>query len=141
MIHFIQCKDKHSVEKYIKIFCVGNPEVGKSTLVEVISTEARKWWKLIPRPLRRVKNVPHHTAGIIPNLFRSRLFGNVVLYDMAGQIEYYSSHAAVLERTLLCSPPAFIVVVDLAESVDDIVRKLKFWWSFINIMQHVLKLL
>ena len=132
MIHFIQCKDKHSVEKYIKMFCVGNPEVGKSTLVKIITTEASKWWKLVPRPLRRVKNVPHHTAGIIPTLFQSKLFGNVVLYDLAGQIEYYSSHAAVIERTLLCSPPAFLVVVNLAESVDDIVSKLKFWWSFIN---------
>ena len=132
MINFIRCKDKHSVEKYIKIFCVGNPEVGKSTLLEVISTEATKWWKLIPRPLRKVKNVPHHTAGIIPTLFQSRLFGRVVLYDLAGQIEYYSSHAAVIERTLLCSPPAFIVVVNLAESVKDVVQKLKFWWSFIN---------
>ena len=132
MIHFIQCKNEHSVEKYIKMFCVGNPEVGKSTLVKTITTEASKWWKLVPRPLRRVKNVPHHTAGIIPTLFQSKLFGNVVLYDMAGQIEYYSSHAAVIERTLLRSPPAFLVVVNLAESVNDIVTKLKFWWSFID---------
>ena len=132
MIHFIQCKNEHSVEKYIKMFCVGNPEVGKSTLVKIITTEASKWWKLVPRPLRRVKNVPHHTAGIIPTLFQSKLFGNVVLYDMAGQIEYYSSHAAVIERTFLHSPPAFLVVVNLEESADDIVTKLNFWWSFID---------
>ena len=130
--HFTECKTKHSIQTYVKIFFIGNPSTGKSTLVEAISSETSWWWKLLPHWLRKVKDVPLHTAGIIPSTFRSKTFGNTVLYDMAGQYEYYSSHAAVIENTVLSSPPAFIVVVNLNESDDKIMERLKYWWSFID---------
>ena len=130
--YFTECKTKHAIQTYIKIFFIGNPSTGKSTLVEAICRQASKWWKLLPSPLRRVRNVPTHTAGIIPITFRSKKFGNTVLYDMAGQYEYYSSHAAVIQSTILCSPPAFIVFVNLSESEGQIIDKVKYWWSFLN---------
>ena len=130
--YFTECQTKHAIQTYIKIFFIGNPLTGKSTLVKAICREASKWWKLLPSPLRRVRNVPAHTAGIIPIMFRSKTFGNTVLYDMAGQYEYYSSHAAVIQSTVLCSPPAFIVFADLSESEGQILEKLKYWWSFLD---------
>ena len=130
--HFTECITKHSVQTYIKLFILGNPSTGKSTLVKAICKEASWWLRLLPGLLRRVKNVPAKTAGIIPTTFRSKTFGNTILYDLAGQYEYYSSHAAVIENTVFSSPPAFLVVIDLSEDDEKIVKQLKYWWSFIS---------
>ena len=67
-------------------------------------------------------NVPAERAGIIPTTFPSKLCGNTILYDLAGQYEYYSSHAAVIESTVFSSPPAFLVVIDLTEN-DEMIDK------------------
>ena len=131
--HMVQCKTKQSVQTYINMFIVGNPETGKSTLVKAICKEATGiLWKIVPKQMRRVKNVPLHTAGIIPTTFRSKTFGNTVLYDLAGQVEYYTSHAAVIQSTVISTPPAFIVVINLSESEEKISETLRYWWSFID---------
>ena len=130
---FVKYKTEHSVQTYINVFIVGNPKTGKSTLVKAICKEATSiLWKIVPKQARRVKNVPLHTAGIIPTKFQSKTFGNTVLYDLAGQVEYYSSHAAVIQSTVISTPPAFIVVVNLSESDEKIIRTLRYWWSFID---------
>ena len=131
--HIVKCKIKQSVQTYINMFIVGNPETGKSTLVKAICKEATSiLWKIVPKQVRRVKNVPLHTAGIIPTTFQSKTFGNTVLYDLAGQVEYYTSHAAVIQSTVISTPPAFIVVVNLSESEEKISQTLHYWWSFID---------
>ena len=132
---FVKCKTKHSVQTYINVFIIGNPETGKSTLVKAICNEATGiLWKIVPKQARRVKNVPLHTAGIIPTTFQSKTFGNTVLHDLAGQVEYYSSHAAVIQSTgtEISTPPAFIVVINLSESKEKISRTLRYWWTFID---------
>ena len=131
--HMVKCKTKQSVQTYINMFIVGNPKTGKSTLVKAICKEATNiLWRIVPKQVRRVKNVPLHTAGIIPTTFRSKTFGNTVLYDLAGQVEYYTSHAAVIRSTVISTPPAFIVVVNLSESEEKISQTLRYWWSFID---------
>ena len=77
-------------------------------------------------------DVPPHTAGIVPIPFNSKHFGNAVLYDFAGQHEYYSSHAAVMENLILPSPPLFLLLIDISKSKDDIKEELVYWWHFIN---------
>ena len=130
--HFTKCKTTHSVQTYINIFIVGNPKTGKSTLVEAICKEANILWRIVPKFLRMVRNVPPHTAGIIPTTFQSKIFGNTVLHDLAGQTEYYTSHAAVIQTTVISTPPAFIIVVNMSESEEKISETLRYWWSFIN---------
>ena len=132
--HFTQCKTMHSVQTYINLFIVGNPETGKSSLVKAICKEASILWMVVPKVLRRVKvkNVPPHTAGIIPTTFRSRNLGNTVLYDLAGQTEYYTSHAAVIQATVISTPPAFVIVVNMSDSEEKVNKALRYWWSFIN---------
>ena len=134
MSFFIECKTKHAVQSYIKVFFIGNPETGKSTLIKAVLTaeSQSQWWKRLPKQARLIKNVPPHTAGIIPTTFRSKTFGNTVLYDLAGQIEYYTSHAAVIQTTVISTPPAFIIVVNMSESEEKISETLRYWWSFIN---------
>ena len=130
--HFTESKTKHSVQSYINLFIVGNPETGKSSLVKAICKEANILWRIVPKVFRRVKNVQPHTAGIIPTAFRSKVFGNTVLYDLAGQIQYYTSHAAVIQTTVISTPPAFIAVINISESEEKISETLRYWWSFIN---------
>ena len=131
--HMVQCKTKQSVHTYINMFIVGNPETGKSTLIKAICKDAISiLWKIVPRRVRRVKNVPFHTAGIIPTKFQSKIFGNTIIYDLAGQVEYYTSHAAVIRSTVISTPPVFIVVVNLSESEEKIIQTLRYWWSFID---------
>ena len=131
--HFVKCKTNQSVQTYINMFIVGNPETGKSTPVKAICKEATSiMWKIVPKRMRRVKNIPLHTAGIIPTTFRSKTFGNTVLYDLAGQVEYYTSHAAVIKSTVISTPPAFIVVVNLCDSEEKISQAIRYWWSFID---------
>ena len=127
--HMVECKTNHPVQTYISVFIVGNPETGKSTLCKEATSIL---WKIVPKKMRRVKNVPLHTAGIIPTTFRSKTFGNAVLYDLAGQVEYYTSHAAVIRSTVVSTPPAFVVVVNLSESEEKISQTLRYWWSFID---------
>ena len=130
--HFIETKVKHPVETYVKLLVLGNASTGKSTLIKAICTEASKLVKFAPKKYKHVQGVQRRTAGIIPIPFRSKHFGNAVLYDFAGQHEYYSSHAAVLENLVLPTPPAFVVVVDMSEPIDQVLGKLTYWWSFID---------
>ena len=56
-----------------------------------------------------------HTAGIITHRLEHKELGNIILHDLAGQPEYYSSHIAVLENITQSSAAVFIVVVKLSE--------------------------
>ena len=114
---------------------MGNSGNGKSTLIKAIITEARRSLKYFLFPTaRRVR--PHdvlpHTAGIVPIPFNSKPFGLAVLYDFAGQHEYYSSHAAVMENLILPTPPLFLLLIDISKPINDIKEELVYWWQFIN---------
>ena len=59
-------------------------------------------------------------AGIVPVFHESSSYGSVVFYDFAGDEEYYSSHAAILERIMGSSSKLFLLVFDLSKfSVAD----------------------
>ena len=131
---FLQHK-KSSIQAYLKIFVVGNSGNGKSTLIKVVTTEASQLLKYTPLPKMKHVNpsdVSPLTAGIVPIPFNSKHFGNAVLYDFAGQHEYYSSHAAVMENLILPSPPLFLLLIDISKSKEVIREELVYWWHFIN---------
>ena len=124
-----------SIQGYLKIFIVGNSGTGKSTLIKAVTTEASQLLKYSPLSKMKYVNpsdVPPHTAGIVPIPFNSKRFGNAVLYDFAGQHEYYSSHAAVMENLILPSPPLFLLLIDISKSKEVIREELVYWWHFIN---------
>ena len=75
-------------------------------------------------------SVPPHTAGIIPSTHTSKHCGRVLFYDFAGDPEYYSSHAAILEN--LASSKGDIIVVDLREDILAVKNTLQYWLSFIG---------
>ena len=122
------------LETYLKIFVLGNSGNGKSTLIKAITTEVSKLLIILKFATRRVnpRDVPPHTAGIVPIPFNSKHFGHAVLYDFAGQHEYYSSHAAVIENLILPSPPLFLLLIDISKPMEKIKEELMYWWLYID---------
>ena len=56
----------------------------------------------------------------------------MVIYDFAGQQEYYSSHGAVLERIMRNSAAIFVCIVDLSQCTDKMTESIHYWISFIE---------
>ena len=117
-----------------KVFVMGNHSVGKSTLVQAMRNRLTNtnWFGLFIDQFKRVSGVKPDTAGIIPLSIDSKRLGNITMYDLAGQREYYSSHAAVLEKAVAYPGSLLMVVVNLSENRDEIIQTLNFWHCFIE---------
>ena len=125
---------KLSKGSFSKVFVLGDPQAGKSTIIEALRGETWFTWD--------VKEVPPHTAGIIPVAHRSSLYGRVVFYDFAGDREYYSSHAAVLEKLMGGSSNIFLLVFDLSKFDSKLEEEhILYWLTFLSysIKQAVVK--
>ena len=112
-----------------RMFVIGNPGAGKSSFIEAMKRESFfDSFRLVSE-----YSVPRHTAGIVPSIHTSKRYGKVLFYDFAGNPEYYSSHAAILEN-LVSSEKGdniFIIVVDMREDSIKITNILQYWLSFI----------
>ena len=122
---------KQPLQTPVKLFMVGNPSAGKSTLTKALQSEMTRFVSLVTRS-KPVSGVDEKTAGIVPHEFESKTYGRVTLYDFAGQREFYGSHAALLQNAIQTSTPIFLLVVDLSESNDDIKSKIFYWLSFLE---------
>ena len=125
-----QAKKKYSnAERITRVFVIGNPGAGKSSFVEAMKREG--FFESFGRVSE--STVPLHTAGIIPSIHTSKRYGRVLFYDFAGDPEYYSSHAAILEN--LASSKGdniFIIVVNLKDDILAVRNTLHYWLSFID---------
>ena len=117
------------VQPPVKIFVVGNPFVGKSTLTAAL----KKKIGIIARIFfGKVSDVDKKTVGIVPHDLESEIFGRVTLYDFAGHREFYSGHAALLQTAIQSTPPIFIIVVNLCEEKGKIINSILYWVSFLE---------
>ena len=133
-INFLTSRRSNPFHPAFKVFVMGNPSAGKSTLVKAIQSRMTDTSLLgaFTAKFKKVSGVKLQTAGIIPVPIESQELGNIIMYDLAGQYQYYSSHAALLEK-LVSSPGALLmVVVDLSKSKEEITRQLQYWSSFIE---------
>ena len=116
-------KKKYSLpEPITRAFVIGNPGAGKSSLVEALKREGFvDWFKRVSE-----SSVPPHTAGIVPSIHTSKHYGRVLFYDFAGDAEYYSSHAAILENLASSrkGDNVFILVIDMREEMAEIQENL-----------------
>ena len=127
----VHAKKKYSTAEHItRVFVVGNPGAGKSSFVETMKKEG--FFESFVRISE--SSVPLHTTGIVPSIYISKRYGRVMFYDFAGDPEYYSSHAAILENIASSSKGdnIFIIVVDLREDNTKIRNNLHYWFSFIQ---------
>ena len=129
-IHHRSLGTNKPLQTPVKIFVVGNPDAGKSTLTAALKTEL----SFVGRFLRssRISNVDTKTAGVIPHEFESKYYGRVTLYDFAGHREFHSSHAALLQNAIELSSPIFLLVVNLCDSVEIIEQNIHYWLSFLD---------
>ena len=128
---FEQCRKDFPVESYSKVFFCGNTGAGKSSLAAVIMERAKKppdykFNTSDPIPVELL------TTGINAHTFSSHEVGNVVLYDLAGHKEYYSSHSAILENLMLRTPAVFAILSKMTDNLDIIERDLYYWFNFIK---------
>ena len=115
----------------VKVFIIGNSGVGKSTLTEAlkIETSLLVW---IFTATKKISVVDEKTAGIVPHDFKSKHYGHVIFYDFAGHREFYSSHIAIPQNVIRHSSPIFLIVVNLDDSKENILKYILYWLSFLQ---------
>ena len=126
---FIKSTKEFPIHTFSKTVIVGNSSAGKTTLAKVITERARAYfWS----KYGNVGEVQPNSAGIVMTQVQSREAGRMVLYDLAGQAEYHSSHSAVMETVMHQSPATFIVVIDLSNTDRKIEQQLRYWLNFVD---------
>ena len=125
---------KNPLKSPVKMFVIGHGGEGKSTLIEAMKHEPTIWTSLVNIFVspKEVEGVDKRTAGIIPQVFDSRLYGNVLFYDFAGQEAYYSSHAAVIKSSVDSCPPVFLLVIGLHRGHIAIAQSVSYWLGIIT---------
>ena len=131
---FPQCERDFPVNTYTKLILTGYSGAGKTTISQLILLLASKTGTFSWLSSGRVTDVECLTAGLIPLHVESKVneLGNMVIYDFAGQQEYYSSHGAVLEHIMRNSAAIFVCIVDLSQCMDKISESIHYWISFIE---------
>ena len=109
---------KYPLHSNVRIFMIGHSASGKSTLAKALQHHSSTFFNIG----RTNVHVKPHTVGVIPIEFDSHEFGNVLLYDFAGDYEFHPSHAALLEHSKFTSPPLFVLVVNLLNSYEELKR-------------------
>ena len=132
---FSQCKREFPVHTYTKLILTGYSGAGKTTvskLILLLANEETGFFSVLSSG--RVTDVERLTAGIVPLHVESKVkeIGNMVMYDFAGQQEYYSSHGAVLERIMRNTAAIFVCTIDLSQCMDKISESIHYWISFIE---------
>ena len=122
---------KKTLTPPVKVFIIGNSGVGKSTLTEALKIETSFLVKAFTKR-KRVSSVDEKTAGIVPHEFESKLYGQVIFYDFAGQREFYNSHIAILQNVIQSSSPIFLIVVNLSNSEEEIQQNIHYWLFFLE---------
>ena len=118
--------------KITKVFVVGHPESGKSTLIE--SLKRRGIISSLFNISVSADDVPLHTAGIVPSFYDDKYGRRCLYYDFAGDKEYYSSHSAILEivSQSTVGTSVYIVVANLTKDIVVICNELGYWLSFVS---------
>ena len=117
------------IQPPVKVFIVGNPSVGKSTLAEALKKKIGFITRIISG---KISGVDKNTVGVVPHDLESEKFGRITIYDFAGHREFYSGHAALLQTAVQSSPPIFLLVINLCETDDEIIKTILYWISFLE---------
>ena len=124
---------KDPLKNPVKILVIGHGGEGKSTLIEAMEHEPTALTSLVNIFVspKEVDGVSKKTAGIIPRLFKSRVFGDVLVYDFAGQEVYYSSHAAIIKSAVDTCRPIIVLVLGLHKDDTYTTHSVSYWLGII----------
>ena len=133
------------LETAVKVFVIGDTDVGKSTLISSLQRE--EWLltrfisyvkSLILRDSTHIHTPIHHNvntgSGVLIDDFNSKWYGHVQLYDLVGERLFHDSQSDLLKETEV-SPRIFLVVIDLSKEIEEIGRSIRFWLSFLKSIQ------
>ena len=81
---------------------------------------------------KEVEGVSQRTAGIVPKVFNSAIFGPVQFFDFAGQEAFYSSHAALIRSTVDACPPVFLLVTGMHNDHDTLSHSVSYWLGIVQ---------
>ena len=125
---------KDPLKSPVKMFVIGHGGEGKSTLIEAMEHEPTFWTSVVNIFIapKEVEDVDQRTAGIVPRVFKSRFYGDVLFYDFAGQEAYHSSHAAVIKTSVDTCPPVFVLVIGIHRDDTAITHSISYWLGIIT---------
>ena len=125
---------KDPLENPVKLFVTGLGGDGKSTLIEAMQLEPTIFTplKAVFIPPKEVDGVSQRTAGIVPKVFNSEIFGPVQFFDFAGQEAFYSSHAALIRSTVDACPPVFLLVTGMHNDHDTLSHSVSYWLGIVR---------
>ena len=137
----LNSRKDYPIHSFTKVVLTGNSGAGKSSVAKVIaeqdtvSSSNQRYRKIISNSQTKMQNetkVETLTAGIDSYVVKSETVGNMVLYDLAGQSEYYFSQSVIMETVIQKTPAIFINLVDLSKSEDEIEQAVHHWLTFIE---------
>ena len=118
-------------EAFSKLFLIGFPQAGKSTLAKSIQIETTNAIKDLANRFKQVSGVEKSTCGIIASDIQSERFGSMTIYDLAGHSEFYTSHDIALRSVLAGSPSSIIILVaDMSKGREHFKEAILHWCSF-----------
>ena len=124
---------KQPAESATKVFMLGYPGAGKTTLTTALKVESAGAMSSLVNRWLKVSGIQLRTAGIVPHDIQSDKFGRLTLYDFAGHEEFYAGHDSFLRNAISGDSAAvFIVVIDLRKSSEVFAQTLLFWLAFIQ---------
>ena len=131
----LQSRNEYPIHLFTKVVFTGNSGAGKSSLARVIigqATDMELFSLYHDEEDEDVIEKKTLTAGIDSYVVKSETVGSMVLYDLAGQSEYYFSQSVIMETVIQKTPAVFINLVDLSESDDEIEQAIHHWLTFIE---------
>ena len=131
-VRYPYLKHWNFVQPMVRVFLLGDPLSGKSTLVKTIQAGGFLTEWMVSRFHPRIAPTDGKGIGIYPTMIDSRHFGKVVLYDFAGNPSFYAGHSAVLNLAVHQSASLFLVFVDLRKSSVEIEKSVAYWCAFVN---------
>lgn len=125
---------KHNpLKPTLKVFVLGDSEVGKTTLVRALEMKLRgSKLSMLGGKYRHVPAVAPHTAGMSTTHIDSSASGSIMLFDFAGHQEFYCSHAALLENVDSSHGSVLLILLDLTKSKSELNISLQSWMSFLD---------
>ena len=139
----LKSREDFPIHLFTKVVLTGNSGAGKSSLAKVIAEQDTvNFARQSDTDFKRKSIHSHHsriesevetlTAGIDSYIVKSETIGNFVLYDLAGQSEYYFSQSVIMETVIQKTPAIFIDLVDLSKSEEEIAQAIHHWLTFIE---------